>query len=111
MIFSIIWFVFTVFGSGALVAGLLFLWTGGQLGEVSEKLTPQQAELHLAELEKQRQQEEDAREQKQHEAQLDRLQQQNEALQEETLWGSNPRSSSTDARTSELLRKAALWDQ
>ena len=83
MIFSIIWFVFTVFGSGALVAGLLFLWTGGQLGEVSEKLTPQQAELHLAELEKQRQQEEEAREQKQREVQLDRLQQQNEALQEE----------------------------
>ena len=48
MIFSVIWFVFTVFGSGALVAGLLFLWTDGQLGEVSEKLTPQQAELHLS---------------------------------------------------------------
>jgi fused signal recognition particle receptor len=83
MIFSVIWFVFTVFGSGALVAGLLFLWTGGQLGEVSEKLTPQQAELHLAELEKQRQQEEEARERKQREVRLDRLQQQNEALQEE----------------------------
>jgi len=80
MIFSVIWFVFTVFGSGALVAGLLFLWTDGQLGEVSEKLTPQQAELHLAELEKQRQQEEEARERKQREVQLDRLQQQNEVL-------------------------------
>ena len=83
MIFSVIWFVFTVFGSGALVAGLLFLWTGGQLGEVSEKLTPQQAELNLAELEKQRQQEEEARERKQREVRLDRLQHQNEALQEE----------------------------
>ena len=83
MIFSIIWFFFTVFGSGALVAGLLFLWTGGQLGEVSEKLTPQQVELHLAELEKQRQQEEEARERKQREVRLDRLQQQNEVLQEE----------------------------
>ena len=83
MIFSVIWFVFTVFGSGALVAGLLFLWTDGQLGEVSEKLTPQQAEPHLAELEKQRQQEEEARERKQREVQLDRLQQQNEVLQEE----------------------------
>ena len=83
MIFSVIWFVFTVFGSGALVAGLLFLWTGGQLGEVSGKLTPQQAELHLAELEKQRQQEEEAQERQQREVRLDRLQQQNEALQEE----------------------------
>ena len=83
MIFSVIWFVFTVFGSGALVAGLLFLWTGGQLGEVSGKLTPQQAELHLAELEKQHQQEEEAQERQQRETQLDRLQQQNEPLQEE----------------------------
>ena len=83
MIFSVIWFVFTVFGSGALVAGLLFLWTGGQLGEVSGKLTPQQAELHLAELEKQRQQEEEAQERQQREVRLDRLQQQNEALQDE----------------------------
>jgi fused signal recognition particle receptor len=82
MLLSVIWFVFTLFGSGALVAGLLFLWTGGQLGEVSEKLTPQQAELHLVELEKQHQQEEEARERKQREVWLDQLQQQNEVLQE-----------------------------
>lgn len=83
MLASIAWFLFTVFGSGALVAGTLFWLAGGSLGEVSERLTPQQAELHLAELERQRQQEEEALLQKQREVKLGRLRQQTEVLQEE----------------------------
>jgi fused signal recognition particle receptor len=79
MFASIAWFVLTVFGSGALVAGVVFLLSGGAIGLPSDNLTPQQAEKHFAEYEAAREE----RERQAVEAKRAKLTEKNEVLRAE----------------------------